>query len=121
MMLQHADELAEDEDLVPAFDRGLHELAQRHELAGVLVAELARQPEEARIARGLTESREAGQDLDVASRQPLALDLAHDLSAHLFQDGRVERGLLARELAELVGLDLLGQVLARPPTWCGAG
>ena len=47
----------------------------------------------------------------LAARQPLALDLAHDLRAHLLEHRRVERRLLAGELAELVGLDLLGQVL----------
>ena len=87
------------------------ELAQRDELAGVLVAELARQAEEARIARRLTQPREAGEDLDLALREALALDLAHDLRAHLLEHGRVERRLLAGELADLVGLDLLGQIL----------
>jgi hypothetical protein len=96
---------------VPALDAGLHELAQRHELARVLVGELARQPEQPRVARRLTEPREAGEDLDVALREPLALDLAHDLRAHLLEHRRVERRLLARELAEVVGLDLLGEIL----------
>ena len=47
--------------------------------------------------------------------------VAHDLRAHLLEHGGVERRLLAGELAELVGLDLLRQVLARPRTSCGAG
>ena len=108
---EHRDELAEDEDAVPAFDARLDELAQRHELPRVFVAELAREPEEPRIARRLTEAREPREDLDVAPREPLPLDLAHDLRAHLLEDRAVEPGLLAGELAEVVGLDLLGQVL----------
>ena len=91
----------------PPSMRRLDELAQRDELARVLVAELARQAEQARIARRLPQAREAREDLDVAPREPLPLDLAHDLRAHLLEDGRVERRLLAGELAELVGLDLL--------------
>ena len=43
--------------------------------------------------------------------EPLPLDLAHDLRANLFEHGRVERTLFAGELADLVGLDLLGKVL----------
>ncbi len=87
------------------------EVAQRDELARVLVAELARESEEARIAGRLAQPREAGEDLDVAARQPLAFDLAHDLRAHFLEHRRVERRLLAGELAELVGLDLLRQIL----------
>ncbi len=98
---EHAHELAEDEDLVPALDRRLHELAQRHELARVVVAELARQPEQARIARRLPQPREAREDLDVAARQTAALDLAHDLRPDLLEDRGVEGRLLAGELAEL--------------------
>ena len=72
---------------MPALHACLDELAQRDELARVLVAELARQTEQAWIARGLTEAREPGEDLDVAPREALALDLAHDLRAHLLEDG----------------------------------
>ena len=70
-----------------------------------------REAEEARVARRLTEPREAGEDLDVALRHALTLDLAHDLRAHFLEDRRVERRLLAGELAELIGLDLLGEIL----------
>src|SRR5260370_365610 len=54
---------------------------------------------------------EAREDLDVAAREALPLVLAHDLRANRLEHRRVERRLLARELADLVGLDLLGQVL----------
>src|SRR5262249_55203851 len=100
-----------DEHPVPALDRRLHEVAQRDELARVLVAELPREPEQARIARRLAQPREAREDHDVAAGQPVALDLAHDLRAHLLEDRGVERRLLAGELAELIGLDLLWEVL----------
>ncbi len=90
--------------------RGLDEIAQRDELAGVLVAELARKPEEARVAGRLAKTGQASEDLDLAAGESLALHLAHDLGAHFLEDGRVERRLFARELAELVGLDLLRQV-----------
>src|SRR5262249_27642656 len=74
-------------------------------------SEFARKTEEPRVARRLTETREAGEDLNVALAHPLPLDLAHDLSAHFFEYCTVERGLLARELAEVVGLDLLCEIL----------
>ena len=60
-------ELAEDEHAVAAVDRRLDELAERDELARVLVAELAREAEQARIAGRLTQPREAREDLDAGS------------------------------------------------------
>src|SRR5207248_2168624 len=108
---EHRDELAEDEDLVSAFDRRLYELAKRDELARIFVAELTRKAEQARIAGGLTKTCEAREDLDVALRHSLTLDLAHHLCADFFEDSAVESRLLAGELAELIALDLLGKIL----------
>src|SRR6202142_3021144 len=55
--LKHADELAEKEHLVAALNRRLHELAQRHELAGIFVAELAGEPKDSGVARGPAKPR----------------------------------------------------------------
>jgi hypothetical protein len=41
---EHRDELAEDQHLVPALDGLFQQLAQRHELAGVVVGELRGSP-----------------------------------------------------------------------------
>src|SRR5207244_9244975 len=64
--LQHRNELAEDEDLVAAGLALVDQLAQRHELAAVLVRELARYPEQARVASGLAQLREAREAVELA-------------------------------------------------------
>src|SRR5439155_25895384 len=73
---EHGDELREDEHPVAALVRLAHELAQRGELAAVVVLELARQVQQARIARDLTKPREAREDLDVRLGEADAIDLA---------------------------------------------
>src|SRR6185369_1394252 len=100
-------ELAEDEDLVPTLDGVRDELPDRDELARVIVAELPRQAEQPRVAGRLPEAGEAGEDLQLALRETDALDLAEDLRPHLARDLQVERPLLAREIADLIHLDLL--------------
>jgi hypothetical protein len=47
----------------------------------------------------------------LALREAHTLHLAHHLRAHLASDLHVDRALLARQIAELIHLDLLGEIL----------
>src|SRR4051812_9029102 len=81
--LQHRDELAEYEHLVTAGLRFVDELPERREFTAVDVIEFTWQPEQTRVAGGLSEFGQASQNVELALGDPLALDLTHDLRADL--------------------------------------
>ena len=105
-------ELAEDEHLVPALRLRSMSSRSATSLPESSSVNVARQPEQPRIAGRLPEPREAGEDLDAGSSATPSRSTSPRTCARTSRDDlRVERPLLAGEIADLIDLDLLGQIL----------
>ena len=104
--VEHARELREQQDPVPAIDRVAHELHAGVELgapAGVIVVV------QARVAADLAELGEFGQNLELLLLELLGLTMLHLLGDTVLV-GKVKLALLALQMREDGVLDLLGQV-----------
>ncbi len=111
-VVEHLDELAEDEHAVSAVDRFVDDLAERAELAAVVRVEVGVwQLHQPRIARDLSQPGERGENLNLRLADALLFDLAEDALANLTKDLLVELGLLLRERHDHLLLDLVRQVL----------
>ena len=87
--MEHPDELAEDEHLVPLLKQRFDQLIKCVHLAGLYVA-----PDEAWVAADLPQTGQRGQHVHLALGDSLLLDRLHDLLAAALQLGEVEFTLL---------------------------
>ena len=111
--LQHLDELAEHEHLVPLVAQLLEPLQQRLELGARQIA--MRGVDERGMAANLAQAEEARKDVEAHGGERVRRIDAEELGARALEFGIVERALLALELDDKI---VLG---ARRQLGCGLG